>query len=62
MKTEVDNRSLSDYYAIPNIYAIFLRSLLSEMRSLFVNMSEVVQVWQKQENCGKEQQLKTNVI
>jgi hypothetical protein len=62
MKTAVDNRSLSDYYAMPHLYAPFLRSLLSEMHSLFMIMSEVTQVWQKQENCGKERKLNNNAI
>jgi len=61
MKTTADNRSLSGYYAMSQLYAPFLRSLLSEIRSLFTNMSEAIQVWQKQENCGKEQQLKIDV-
>jgi hypothetical protein len=42
IKIAVDNRSLSDYYATPNFYAPFLRSLLIEMRSLFMNVSEVI--------------------
>jgi hypothetical protein len=61
-KTAVDNRPLSDYYAMPHLYAPFLKRLLSEMRSLFMNVSDAIQVWQNQENCGKEQQFKTNVI
>jgi hypothetical protein len=62
MKTAVDNRSLSDCYEMPHLYAPFLRSLLSEILSLlFTNTSEVIHIWQKQEHCGKEQ-LKTNVI
>jgi len=62
MKTAVDNRSRSDYYEMPQLYAPFLRSLLSEMLSLlFTNVSEVIHVWLKQEHCGKEHPLKTNV-
>jgi len=42
IKPAVDNRSLSDYYATPHFYAPVLRSLLIEMRSLFINVSEVI--------------------